>query len=560
MFLAGTPTVRGSNSRLTTLDAVAEHLLCFGNDIDALARLSLQGRYAIVIADTNAGTVTLLTDRFATIPLYYSVEGGALRCGIDLAEQIGESPDFAIAPQSLFHYLYFHMVPAPHTIYRGVRKLKAAQLCSIEQGGAISQRRHWMPKFRESSEFTQIDLAAELRQVLAGAVKRCVKPGVSTGAFLSGGLDSSSVAGLLAEQSDCATKAFAIGFEADGYDEMPYARLAAKHFGLELVERYVTPDDIVEAFPLIARTFHEPFGNSSALPAYFCAKEAAASGVETLLAGDGGDEIFAGNERYVSRPIFEHYKRLPALLRRPLESIAPTLPDAFPIAQKLKSFVGQACCDIPERLQHYNFLHQIDPREVFDAGFLASIDQHLALQEWREEYEGAPEGTSSLNRMLSLDWQYTLADNDLQKVTNACALAGVDVAFPMLDDALVDFSTQIPSHWKLTTQDLRAFYKRALKGWLPEATISKQKHGFGLPFGVWMREHKPLAELAYSSIEKLRQRYIFRDAFLTQAIELHRNGHSAYHGELVWVLATLSFWIDSHAASQFRALPAQAAM
>ncbi len=148
--------------------------------------------------------------------------------------------------------------------------------------------------------------------------------------------------------------------------------------------------------------------------------------------------------------------------------------------------------------------------------------------------------------MLYLDWQYTLADNDLRKVSHMCALAGVEVVYPMLDDNLVNFSCQIPSNWKIKDRDLRHFYKQSLTGWLPDATINKKKQGFGLPFGVWMETHKPLQEMAYENLLKLKKRPYFKPEFIDHTIDLHRNQHAAYYGELIWILMVLEMWIDAH--------------
>jgi asparagine synthase (glutamine-hydrolysing) len=148
--------------------------------------------------------------------------------------------------------------------------------------------------------------------------------------------------------------------------------------------------------------------------------------------------------------------------------------------------------------------------------------------------------------MLFLDWQITLADNDLRKVDMACELAGVSVRYPMLDDELTELSVQIPSTRKIHRGRLRDFYKQALRGWLPDATITKGKQGFGLPFGVWMRTHKPLQELAYDNIEMLKRRGIFQPAFLDLAIDQHRQGNAAYFGELIWLLTTLELWLTAN--------------
>jgi asparagine synthase (glutamine-hydrolysing) len=485
-----------------------------------------------------------------TVPIYYRVSQEEVLFGTSIDATVPESSLKAgsnrIDGQAIYDYVYFHMVPSPGVILEGVGKLRAAERCVLQPGKVISKDRHWIPVFREASNDSAGELQRELRETLREAVASSIPESGITGAFLSGGLDSSTVAGMLAELQGQSAKAVSIGFEAEGYDEMPYARLAAAHFDIKLIEHYVTPTDVVDALPKVAAAFDEPFGNSSALPAYFCAKVAKEAGIDTLLAGDGGDELFAGNERYAPHRALQSFRALPATLRNVIHALMNALPGTLPLAAKAQSFSKQAALCTPDRLQYYNFLHQIEAATVFENEFLAAVDSDAPLSAWRGTYMQAGEDCSELNRMLFLDWQYTLADNDLRKVGQACELAGVAVRYPMLVDALIDLSLRIPSDMKLKGGELRAFYKAALSGWLPQATIDKSKHGFGLPFGVWMRQHMPLAELAYDSISDLGRRGIFQAAFLEHAVAMHRQGHAAYFGELVWLLTVLELWLTSH--------------
>jgi len=307
--------------------------------------------------------------------------------------------------------------------------------------------------------------------------------------------------------------------------------------------------------PLVASSYLEPFGNSSALPAYFCARLASRQGIAALLAGDGGDEIFAGNERYGKQRAFSPYLSIPSSLREGIiNPLVNRLPDGFPVASKAKNYLRQANTPLPDRLQAYNFLHQFPAKSLFRKDVLESVNKEEPLNIQRKIYN-TPEGSSPLNRLLYLDWQFTLADNDLRKVSHMCALAGTKVHYPMLDDELVEFSCQIPSRWKLknspfnTNQGLRSFYKYALKGWLPNATINKSKQGFGLPFGVWLSTHKPLREMAYEALDRIKQREIFHNAFIDRCVKLHREGHAAYYGELIWLLMVLEFWLERHQSS-----------
>jgi len=269
-------------------------------------------------------------------------------------------------------------------------------------------------------------------------------------------------------------------------------------------------------------------------------------GVTHLLGGDGGDELFAGNERYAKQTVFEHYRHLPRWLRRgALEPLLGRLPGSMLPFRKAQSYVRQANVPLPDRLQTYNFLNRFPADQVFEADLLAAIDPDQPRNSERETYRRL-KNASALNRMLYLDWQITLADNDLRKVTRACELAGVEVSYPLLDDAVVELSTRIPSAQKLRHGRLRHFYKEATKDFLPAAIIAKEKHGFGLPFGVWLVEHEGLRQLAKESLAALKARGLIRPAFIDRVLDLHAKEHASYYGELVWVLMVLELWLAAH--------------
>lgn len=503
----------------------------------------LRGAFALAILDPARAQVVLAVDRFGQLPLFYQNDGVRLVFGSD-AQIVRRHPhtDGQIDPQALFNYMYFHMIPAPTCIYAGYAKLPAAHF-ACWQNGRLEVAPYWLPNFTEQEPHASAD---ELLALIHTAVERRVDGG-HIGAFLSGGLDSSTIAGVSTRLRQNPPPTFSIGFSADGYDEMEYARATVRHFGNPAHEYYVTPEDVADAVPSMTAAYDEPFGNSSVIPAYLCAKMAAAEGVDRLLAGDGGDELFAGNVRYAKQLLFEHYGRVPRALRHSLlEPLARHLPERPLLLAKTRSYIQQAQVPLPERLQTYNFLHRIPPEQIFEPDFLSGIDREAPLRLQRQIY-GRPESASALKRMLYLDWQQTLADNDLRKVRYACELAGVDVVFPMLDEDVAAHAAAVPSGELLAANELRHYYKRAMKDFLPDITLRKQKHGFGLPFGLWMREHRRLQELARDSLNGLAQRGYFRPAFLIEVCRLHQEGHAAYYGELVWVLMMLERWLRQHA-------------
>lgn len=548
--IIGRASFRGDGLRATAARhgdacALAEAYSLYGEELTEV----VDGHFSYVVVDAQARQVHAGIDRLGIFPLYFASLENGMVWGTD-ARAVLAHPDVSgeLCTQGIYNYVYFHMVPAPDAVYQGMHRLQNANRLVYDHNN-IATWRYWLPDFNPELRHSRPGPSehAALRQHLEAAVARCLDQAEGkTGAFLSGGLDSSSVVGMLAaRQAPGTAQAFAIGFDAPGYDEMAYARITARHFDVKLNEYYVTPEDVVAALPAIAASYDEPFGNSSALPAYFCARFARENGMDTLLAGDGGDELFAGNERYAKQLLFERYLAQPSTLRRTVEATVALLPTNSRLGGKARSFLTQAYTLLPGRLHTYNFLNQFKAADLFTPEWLenVSVQQPGKLQ---EDIYGAPNG-SALDRMLFLDWQFTLADNDLRKVSQMCALGGVNVQFPMLDEALVDLSCRIHDTDKIKSGRLRHFYKQALEGWLPRETIRKRKQGFGLPFGVWLREHPPLAELANDALSQLRQRGIFQPEFLDRSRTLHREGHAAYYGELIWILTMLELWLQQHA-------------
>jgi len=418
--------------------------------------------------------------------------------------------------------------------------------CITFRNGVAEHRFYWQMPYSEHNEESFAALKDRFQKLLKESVQRAINGSLPIGAFLSGGTDSSTVAGLLTELRGEPANTYSIGFAAEGFDEMGYARITARHFKTKAHEYYVTPQDVVEAIPIIAESYDEPFGNDSAVPAYFCAKMARADGIQVLLAGDGGDEIFGGNVRYAKQKVFEAYSLMPAALRRavvdPLVSMRAS--DAILPLQKLKSYVRQASVPLPDRLESYNFLRRSSLTDILEPGFLATIDADQPLAMLREVYQQAT-STSPVNRMMHLDLKFTLADNDLRKVSRMCAAAGVEVRYPLLDDALVAFSGELPASLKVKGLTLRYFFKRALKDFLAAETLAKTKHGFGMPFGIWLRDHKPLRELVHSSLEALQRREIVRPSYIQEVLHSHETSHATYFGIMIWVMMMLERWLQA---------------
>lgn len=508
----------------------------------------LQGGFAVALGDETAGLVLLATDRTGTVPVYHAGTGSGLAFG-SRADEVARQPgvDHALHPQALYDYLYFHVVPGPETVYRGVKRLQPGE-CLLWQAGKSRIEHYWVMEYRE--EGAQGDPAQwreHFRELVRDAVRRCVDTDVPVGAFLSGGTDSSTVSGMLGQVRGMPVRTYSIGFDAPGYDEMDYARLVSRHFGTEHHEYYVTADDVVAGVPQVAAYFDQPFANASAVPAYYCARMAREDGIGRLLAGDGGDELFGGNYRYAKQQMFAWYGRVPGFLRQ--YAAEPLLLDTAlgrlgPL-RKLGNYVRQARLPMPERMETYNLLDRLGPERVFTDEHLARVDRGVPMELLRETYHGAHAG-HMLNRMLAVDMRFTLADSDLPKVSGACGLADIEVSFPFLDEDLMEFAAQLPPREKVKGTRLRHLFKEALRDFLPPEILVKKKQGFGLPFGLWLVEHSGLRELTGDSLSSLKQRGIIRPEFIDELLHQHHAEHVAYYGTMVWTLLMLEQWLTAH--------------
>jgi asparagine synthase (glutamine-hydrolysing) len=533
--------VRFEDVRLRTLASAhgAAAALCLGYSEKGVAIVQeVGGSFAFAVLDAS-GEALLAVDRMGTRPLCYALVGDALVFGSTL-DAIDAFPGVLrkLSPQALYDYVYFHVVPSPATIYQGRRRLLAGT-CLKFRHGAVEVVPYWHMPFDENETRPFSDLKADFVNILRHSVSQWADKG-QVGAFLSGGTDSSTIAGMLRAVTGEAPRTYSIGFDAYGFDEMAYARIAARHFGTRHNEYYVSPADVVAAIPMIAAVHDQPFGNSSSVPTYFCAKLAKSDGVEIMLGGDGGDELFGGNSRYAVQYLYSLYSDLPVGLRTGLlEPVALALPAV--LAGKMQRYMRSASMPMPARYDKYNLVQHFGPETVFTSEFLAQVDVDEPRSAMASVYRQG-RGQSLINRMLALDLKYTLADNDLPKVSRSCELAAVEAAFPMLDDALVAFSARLAPSLKLRRTQLRYFFKQALRDFLPRQILSKKKHGFGLPFGPWLQSHRPLRDLALDSLAELKRRDIIQPRFIDELMSVHLDRHAGYFSTMVWVLMMLEQW------------------
>ena len=518
----------------------------------------LKGDFSLAVLDRASERALLAIDRMGIQPLCYAHPApgilvfGATTDTVRAHPAVGAS----IRLQAVYDFLYFiDRIPAPDTVYEEQSKLPPGHYLLFEKG-EVQLKPYWRMPYAADRARRKDELAADLlrhlRAALAGSLDG--ENFDKVGTFLSGGLDSSTILGLLAEAAP-RPKSFTIGFGVEGFDEVPYAKVAANHFESVHHVYYVGPADVVAAIPKVAEIYDEPFANSSAIPAYYCALHAKEAGVDVLLAGDGGDELFAGNSRYRDDAVFDHYGLIPDALRKgviePLLNGVPGL-NRIPVMRKLRRYVSLAKRSVAERLTCNNIYSSRSPEAIFTEEALSAMSLGAPAALADEIYEETA-SEAKLHRMMHLDLRITLADSDLRKVSRMCELAGLRVRFPFLNDAIVEFSATIPPELLIEGGRLRGFYKEALGDFLPREILTKKKKGFGLPYLELVRTYEPLNQLVCDSLQSLKKRGYFRGAFLDSATDrLHAGG---FHGlgdikeGVVWDLMMLEMWFESRAIS-----------
>lgn len=507
------------------------------------APAGVSGDFSVGLHESD-GRVFLAVDRFAIRTLCYRQVGDQIL----FAERADDLADLTteIDPQAIFEYLYFHAIPSPRTIFKDIYRVPPGHYVLYENK-LLTVAPYWEPTFEEALNQPFDKLRNEFRTLLQQATVRQLDDGKAA-CFLSGGTDSSTLAGMIGLAHGTPAATYSIGFEAEGYDEMAFARIASKCFKTEHHEYYVTPNDLVQSIPKVAASYDQPFGNSSALPAYYCAKMAKEDGVTCILAGDGGDELFGGNSRYAKQRVFDWYQYIPGAVRKMLMEplLGNKVASSLPLIRKASSYVEQAAVPMPDRLQMYNLITRLGLNQSLTQDFLAQVDISLPLKHQHQVWAGA-QTSSNLNRHLAFDWRYTLAEIDLPKVTGTTRLAGLQVGFPMLDSDLLAFSQRLPVDYKLNGMKLRWFFKEALRGFLPDEIIAKTKQGFGLPFGVWAIHNEALLQLASESVRGLADRGVLRKEFVDTLLTKHLYNYPGYFGEMIWISMMLEQWLRAHA-------------
>jgi asparagine synthase (glutamine-hydrolysing) len=514
----------------------------------------LRGMFAFAIWDRRERRLFMARDRVGKKPLHYTLIGRTLVFGSEIKSLL-QHPGVKreVNPQAISDFLSFGYVPDPATAFNGISKLPPGHTLTFKDG-LIRTRRYWdFDYFGDSAaqglrepEAPEEDYVERLRELIAESVRARLESDVPLGAFLSGGIDSSLVVAMMAREMK--VKTFSIGFSDAGFDELRYARIAARHFGADHHEFVVTPD-VCRLVEEIVWHHDEPFADVSSVPTYVVSKMAREY-VTVALSGDGGDEVFGGYERYVVDQRRQRYERLPAFLRRALLRASRALPQGAYGKRFLRNIALEPAARYVDSVTHFDRDSQID---------LFSVDARRALAGYdpAERFErtfAAPASRSGLDHLLYLDSKTYLPGDILVKVDRMSMANSLETRAPLLDHRLIEFAQTIPASLKLRGLETKYILKRAAAGLIPDEIINRPKQGFDVPIRRWF--NRELREMLDDTLNdrRARERGDFNHRAVLAILDEHRRGVRD-HSRQLWSLLVLELWrrafIDQQPQTRF---------
>jgi asparagine synthase (glutamine-hydrolysing) len=504
----------------------------------------LDGMFAFAIWDERRRRLVLGRDRVGKKPLFYWSGGGQLVFGSEIKALLADpAVPRRLDSGAIPAYLTFGYVPTPRTFFEGVHSLPPGHVLTFEPGGEPVLERYWAPPVAGLNGATDVggsleDAGREVRRLLEAAVRRRLVSDVPLGAFLSGGIDSSTIVGIMAAELDRPVETFTIGFDdRDGYDERPYARLAASRHATEHHEFVVQPDavDLVER---LVWHHDQPFGDSSAIPT-FLLSEVTRRHVTVALSGDGGDELFAGYERFAAGLAARRYASLPGVVQHGVRGVVDLLP-----ARSLRGRVGSlqrfarvAELGLPDAYRSWISYVPDDER----AALLNGSGDDWGLEDYRSTWRGS-QGARTLDRLLDLNLRTYLLDDLLVKADRMSMAHGLEVRSPFLDTELLAYTSRLHPRLKARGLSLKRVLKAAVGDLLPPEIMRRAKRGFGVPLDRWFREDlRPYLGSTLGAPDARVRQYLAPEA-LGQVLAEHDAG-VRNHGHALWTLLTLEVFL-----------------
>ncbi len=494
----------------------------------------MRGMFAFAVWDERRRQLLLGRDRLGIKPLYYAHVGGRLLFASELKAllQLPEIPS-RLNWSALRYLCTFLCTPRSESILDGVYKLEPGHVLIAAPGRELRVERYWDVDFEPEHGRPEAYFVERLRELLEESVRLHLVSDVPLGAFLSGGMDSSAVVATMARLTSAPVKTFSIGFREPDYDELAYARLVAQRFGTQHHELVLEPD-VLSVIHDLAWHLDEPFGDASAIPTYMVSK-LAADHVTVVLSGDGGDELFAGYDRYRVEQRERRYRFLPGLARRGLGAIGRRLPDGARGRNFLRHF---ALSGVERYLDASTLFRADEQQQLFRPEAFELLSRH---DPWRLPAMQLPSARGHwLSALQYLDLKTYLPLDILTKVDRMSMAHSLEARVPLLDHKLVEFAATIPPDLQLHDGTTKHIFKRAMRGVLPDAVITRPKHGFGVPLGRWFRGQ--LASFVRDLLlsEASRRRGILNTKYVERLLERHQRGQEL---DLpLWTLISFELW------------------
>ncbi|HOV75604.1 MAG TPA: asparagine synthase (glutamine-hydrolyzing) [Candidatus Hydrogenedentes bacterium] len=495
------------------------------------------GMFAFALYDAARDRLLAARDRLGIKPLFYGLNGETLAFASELGA-LRQSRLFSgdVNPAAIDAYFTFLYIPAPDTVYSGVHKLRPGEKLIFEKG-RLTLERYWRPAFAPDPKWTLDNAAEAYRALLEDAVRLQRISDVPLGAFLSGGMDSSSVVAMLAGMSAQPVKTFTIGFDDKAADETPYARIAAKRFGTDHTEAVLHPD-MAGIAPQLMAHFGEPFADSSAVPMW-CVSRLARQQVTVALSGDGGDELFAGYTWMHNTRRVQAYRRVPPALRSLIDAALHLVPSS-PATAKLRRFSRDAWLDDRAAFRRRETCLDGEARAaLYRTGFANAVAQN-AVDRFSEHAGAGPSDFDDW--MLHQDTVMYLPDDILVKVDRMSMAHSIEARVPLLDHRLVEFAGTLPFELKYADGVSKRVAKHAFRGILPPELLARRKRGFAIPIHRWFREdlRRHFAEMVLTNNARCT-------TFLNQnAVRALFRRHDAGHednGHALWAILMFEHWL-----------------
>jgi asparagine synthase (glutamine-hydrolysing) len=506
----------------------------------------LRGMFAFAVWDERTEELFLARDRVGKKPLLYARVDDGLVFGSEFSAllqhpQVGRE----VNREAIHYYLTFMCVPAPLTAYRDIHKLEPGHTLRYTRDGQIKTERYWQPDFSRKTRMSEEEAGERAVEILREAVRVRLMSEVPLGAFLSGGVDSSAVVALMSEVSSTPVKTFSIGFEEQDFSELHHARRVAEHVGAEHHEFIVRPD-AMEVLPTLVEHYGEPYADSSAIPTYYVSRETRRH-VTVALNGDGGDECFAGYERYAAMKLAGKYQGVPGLLRegliKPAVALYPTSETRRSRARDLKRFLDAASLPTVERYMRWiSVLDTPAKNALYTDDFRREMAAHNAA-DFVAPWFAHANGAGLVDASLLADTMTYLPNDLLVKVDIASMAVSLEARSPFLDHHVIEFAASLPENLKLRGLTTKYLLKRVLAKLLPAENLQRRKMGFGVPIGHWLRGEmqKFLRDTLLS--EKALGRGFFKPEAVTRMVELHTRGERD-HAHQLWTLLMLELWFE----------------